>query len=457
MNNYRGISILPILAKLFEKLLAFQIFEYFETNNLFYSGQHGFRKFHSCETALHELVSDVNNNMEHSLITMLMFIDFKKAFDTVDSDLLLDKLFHYGFDNTSLKLSRNYFTNRSQQIKLNDSISTAKPITLGVPQGSVLGPLFFLIYINDLAYHLIKFNTKLFADDTSLYKANKNWSILLSEFQRDIVDLFEWCEINRIDINYSKTYIMVITNKRVDIPIKIVLGSIEIEVVSTFKLLGVYLDNKLNFQSHIAKMCLSINKRLYSIKRLAHLAFSVRMQFFKTFILPCFDYCSSLVIYFTKTLIQKISNIYYFCLYKLFGFKFNTDSSISEVFDFLQKFNLIPIQYRLLLRTTILSQKINAMKQPSNLFAAVDNYTNQVNTRSNLHFRVPLATIKFGRRTYSYFATNLLNLLGEDCTMNPNDFKKWLLVNIKMVYGKILSSFEIFNIKTRIFIKNKSK
>lgn len=212
MNNYRGISVLPILAKLFEKILAFQIFNYFESNDLFFSGQHGFRKHHSCETALHELVSDLNINLDNSLSTMLMFIDFKKAFDTVDSDLLLDKLFHYGFDNTSLKLLRSYFTCRTQRVRLNDSVSNHTPLTLGVPQGSVLGPLFFLIFINDLPYHWECFSVKLFADDTTLYKSHKDFETLLNSFKFDIHTLFEWCELNRIDINFAKTYVMIITN-----------------------------------------------------------------------------------------------------------------------------------------------------------------------------------------------------------------------------------------------------
>ena len=104
INNYRGISVLPVLAKLFEKLLAQQITDYFSANKLFYTGQHGFRKGHSCETALHELLSDINIARDLKQIVLLLFIDFRKAFDTVDSHLLMDKLIHYGFDNNALKL-----------------------------------------------------------------------------------------------------------------------------------------------------------------------------------------------------------------------------------------------------------------------------------------------------------------------------------------------------------------
>jgi ABC-type multidrug transport system permease subunit len=125
---------------------------------------------HSSETALHELLSELNKIKGKRLIALLLFIDFRKAFDFVDAKKLLVKLFHYGFDNLSLLLVADYFANRSQTVKFKGRNTTFHPINLGVPQGSVLGPLFFLIFINDLAFILEKSNlqSKLFADDTSL-------------------------------------------------------------------------------------------------------------------------------------------------------------------------------------------------------------------------------------------------------------------------------------------------
>ena len=137
INNYRGISVLPPLAKLFEKVLASQIFDYFESNKLFYAGQHGFRKGFSCETALHELLSEINNNLDKRLINMLLFIDYRKAFDLVDVNLLLLKLFHYGFNNNAISLISNYFSDRTQQTKIGQTVSEKCSIKHGEPQGSV--------------------------------------------------------------------------------------------------------------------------------------------------------------------------------------------------------------------------------------------------------------------------------------------------------------------------------
>ena len=140
INNYRGISVISPIAKVFEKVLASQIISYLENYKILIPNQHGFRSFHSCETALHELLTNLNNARNNSLVSLLMFIDFRKAFDLVDSKLLIRKLKHFGFDVSDLKLIQDYFTDRFQTVNLNGSMSSKEEIKLGVPQGTFLGP-----------------------------------------------------------------------------------------------------------------------------------------------------------------------------------------------------------------------------------------------------------------------------------------------------------------------------
>jgi hypothetical protein len=282
---------LPPVAKIFEKILASQITIYMNVNKMLFSGQHGFRPGHSCETALHELLSDINTIRDKPAIALLLFIDFRKAFDLVDSDLLIKKLFHYGFDNNSLELIKNYFADRKKVVKYNKTLSSKEDITLGVPQGSILSPLFFLIMINDNPY-ILELSCKLFADDTTLYDEGENLNLLIRKFFHDIQPMIEWCNFNKLDINLSKTFFMFITNQNVkNFPTEILIGEIAVQVVNKFKLLGFTIDNKLNFEKYSSDLRKAINFKLFSIKRIFFLAHSVKTQFFKTFNLPYFDYC----------------------------------------------------------------------------------------------------------------------------------------------------------------------
>jgi hypothetical protein len=151
MDNYRGISVLSPKVKIFKSALSRQFIQYFETYGLLTDMQHDFRASLSCKTALHTILNHWHKNSKLNKVIAAIFVDFRKAFDTVDHSLLLRKLFHYGFDNNSLALLANYFGGRKQCVKVNGMFSTMIDQLLGVP-GSTLGPLFFLIFINDLSF-----------------------------------------------------------------------------------------------------------------------------------------------------------------------------------------------------------------------------------------------------------------------------------------------------------------
>ena len=266
-------------------------------NNILFKGQHGFRSGHSCETALHELITDLNCNRNKKLTSLLLFIDFRKAFDLVDTRLLMRKLMASGFDNTALKLIGDYFKDRFVSVKFDKKISDLMSINLGVPQGSVLGPLFFLIFINDLAFLLEEIMCKMFADDTTLYDAHEDLDKLISKFKKSLEKLIDWCKFNKLDLNWSKTFFMFVTNKRVNLPNEIIIDGNVVRVVKSFKLLGVTIDNGLNFSEHCSNVKKIMNR-----------------------ILPYFDYCSTLLIYFPKSSIKSLNNCFNVCLYKLFKF-----------------------------------------------------------------------------------------------------------------------------------------
>ena len=456
VNNYRGISVLAPLSKIFEKLLNEQIVYYLDKHNILFKGQHGFRKGHSCETALHELITDINLARDKRLISMLLFIDYRKAFDTVDSNLLLLKLFHYGFDNPALKLIGDYFTNRSQSTKVNGKLSLQAEIPLGVPQGSCLGPLFFLIFINDLAFLLEGLNSKLFADDTTIYSSGPVLAEVISDFQTRIKPLGSWCALNRLDINWSKTFVMFIANSRAALPPTVSLNNVDVLVVKEFKLLGVTLDHKLNFDKHVAIMCRQINSKLFSIKRLFSLSTSVKMQFFKTFVLPYFDYCASLLVYFPKAAVLKLSKCFYICLFKLFKYSFRNGPNDTN--DFLLNYGLFSFEHRVLLRILSFTNKIiykldnnqtapeilkgylatNAGRQ--SLLTVNSNFTDH-DLRNKNELDSFTSRSKFGELTFCNIFPKLINLV---CTnfiyLKPTEFCTRVKGSINSIFSLLISA-----------------
>jgi hypothetical protein len=428
-----------------------------DDEKILFAGQHGFRKNHSCETALHELLSDLNQTRDNKLISLLLFIDFRKAFDLVDSKLLMLKLFHYGFDNSSLNLISDYFKNRKQISKFNGTKSAANNLNLGVPQGSVLGPLFFLIFINDLAYLLKEVNCKLFADDTTLYSSDSHLDVLLDKFQKSIKPLSVWCLNNRMDINWSKTYCMFVSNKRVTFPPTVLIDNIQVNVVDQFTLLGVTVDHKLNFNKHVSNICLQINRKLFSIKRLFYLSTPVKIQFFKTFILPYFDYCLSLLIYFPKTVIQKLSNCYYLCLFKLFKMKFNdADADTNSINNNLSKFGLFAFDHRIFYRLFTFSYKIyNDSYAPQLLRGLLKtNVTRELkyDLRNKNDLIVSSLKNKFGELTFSHFFPKFINHFSINIiSLNFSSFKISVLNNINLNFPKFINLFPRFSIYPKTF------
>ena len=162
------ISLLPCMSKVLEKIINIQLYDYSQSCNLLYKSQYGFRKHHSTEFASLELVDTIQQQLDLKLATVAVFLDMSKAFDTLDHEILMQKLSFYGVQNTSLNLFKSYLSERSQFVSIGGTSSPLRTVNTGVPQGSILGPLLFIIYINDLHMASDKFIYILYADDTTL-------------------------------------------------------------------------------------------------------------------------------------------------------------------------------------------------------------------------------------------------------------------------------------------------
>ncbi len=192
LNNYRPISILPVISKIFEKVLYEQLYDYFISNNLLSPHQFGFRQFHSTASALLDSTNEWFINMDRGMFNIAVFLDLQKAFDTINHDIMLEKLKQnklYGLEEPSMNLLSSYLANRAQLCFVNGVLSGSMPISCGIPQGSILGPLLFLIYINDLPRSLEYSSPRMFADDTTLTVSGKSIQEIKGAINHDLANV----------------------------------------------------------------------------------------------------------------------------------------------------------------------------------------------------------------------------------------------------------------------------
>ena len=203
-DNYRPISLLNIFNKIFEKLLYHRFIDFFNKQKLIFKYQFGFRENHSTVLALTEIVDSIKETIDNNGFTVGIFLDLKKAFDAVDHTILLEKLKYFGIRGTAHTLMKSYLSNRKQFTVINTNYSETKPIECGVPQGSVLGPLLFLVFINDMEYCIPDNLPRLFADDTGLFVHGQNINRVLTSAQDVITKLEEWFKCNKLTLSISK-------------------------------------------------------------------------------------------------------------------------------------------------------------------------------------------------------------------------------------------------------------
>ena len=312
--NYRPISVLSVIGKLFEKAIFNQVYAYLNENNLLSKYQSGFRPMHSTLTALIDITDNWYLNIDGGLTNAILFIDLKKAFDTIDHEILLSKLELYGFKGASLNLFRDYLSDRTQVTVINNVKSETSRIRCGVPQGSILGPLLFLLYINDLPNCNLLADVRMYADDTNLTFASSDPEELFSSLTHDLNNLKQWLDSNRLSLNVLKTKCL-FTGTRHKISLlpsepHICLDGHLIERVNSYKCLGVQVDETLSWEAHISEVVSKVAKVLAALRRLRPICpQSTLVAIYKSLILPHLDYCSAVWGCIGNGLSQKLEKL----------------------------------------------------------------------------------------------------------------------------------------------------
>jgi len=278
-SNYRPISLLPVFSKILEKAMHCRMQHFLEHHDLLYSNQYGFRRKHSTIDAITRFTTDTVRALDKKQSTLAVYLDLSKAFDTINHIILLNKLEYYGIRGTALAWFKSYLENRSQFVEFNNHQSDVCNYNCGVPQGSILGPLLFIIYTNDIPNNLNNVKTILFADDTTIYLAHTNPNTLFVIANREMETVTDWFRANKLSLNIDKTKYMIYSNKIIDtVNKRVLLCNRSIERTNCMKFLGVHIDDKLKWDKHINNILLKLTRSSYAIYKMKDIMTRVQLR-----------------------------------------------------------------------------------------------------------------------------------------------------------------------------------
>ena len=293
MNNYRPVSLLNSISKIFEKVVFEQLYKYFQEHKLFFNSQYGFRKLHSTQYAALELIDRTMHDIDNKHVSLALYMDMSKAFDTLDHSILIHKLHCYGIKNSELGWFESYLRNRTQYVEINHIASDLLLVKTGVPQGSILGPLLFLIYMNDITKACSSFKYILYADDTTLYTTIQSTEDL-SNINNELSKISDWLAVNKLSLNANKTKYMIFHAMNKDLSHlnqRININNVEIPKVNQFHFLGLTIDENLSWNHHISAIANKISKGTGVINRLKNcLPLSILRTIYCSLIQSHFDY-----------------------------------------------------------------------------------------------------------------------------------------------------------------------
>ena len=427
MKNYRPISLIPIISKIYERNMYSTIFVYIEkflSPYLF-----GYRKGHSTEECLLVMIERWRKALDEKKCAGAMLTDLSKAFDCLSHELLIAKLGAYGFDNSALKYVYNYLKDRKQRTKVNESYSSWREIKYGVPQGSILGPLLFNIFINDIFYFIDKTNIANYADDNTIYAIKDNNLDLLQILNKETSTVFDWFKVNEMKPNSNKSRLIIASNSnnKYSSLSYIYLDNDLIESEETVKLLGVEIDEKLNFNDHITTILKKGNQKLHALMRISKYLNEDKLKLImKTFIESQFNYCPLLWMNHSRQINNKINKLHERALRVVYK---DDDLTFEQL---LHRDSSMTIHERNLQKLAIQMYKVKNQLCPLPVQQLFKKHENEYNLRNQGFWELPkVRTTYYGIETIRYRGPKTWNLLPVEIKNSKslgeikNKIKKW--------------------------------
>ena len=432
VSNYRPISILPLLSKIFEKIVFTQILNFLEKYNLLSNNQYGFRPKRSTTQAMLDNLQFIYNNLDSNHVVLSIFLDFSKAFDCIDHELLLSKLGKYGFRGVSNDWFKSYLSDRKQYVYINETDSDLKSVTHGVPQGSILGPILFLIFINDFPDSTDFFKFTLFADDSSLLCKfdHSNISLIHTTISSNLTKVFKWLTLNKIKVNVDKCKFIIFSyGRKLTLP-PLVLGDGFIMETDSYKFLGIILDKKLNFKNHLVLLKSKISKTvglLYKLNKF--LPETILKSLYQTLVQPYLTYGIEAWFSAPNCLTDKIFVLQKKSIRAILNLHFNCHT--NQYFKYLNLLKLSDL-YKVNLMVFFYSSLNLGMNRNVSVYMQTHADTHSHNTRNRNKLKIPLAHKAHTQRSFLHRGINEWNSLPEIITKSSSTII--LRKNLKTLY-----------------------